>query len=132
MKKLKDDTNRFLKNRLHTATNPNQGDRWKVLCVCSGGVLRSPTAAVILSQEPYNCNTRAVGIVEGFALIPIDKVLLEWSDEVVVMDGMMEYGIRDMGYEKNIVNFDIPDMFDYMEPELIELIKEQADIHFKD
>lgn len=88
--------------------------------------------AAILAQEPYNCNTRAVGIVSSFALIPIDKVLLTWADEDVVMDKMMEYELRDMGFDGNIVNADIPDTFDYMQPELVELIKEVADEHFID
>lgn len=35
------------------ARNSYQGDYRKVLCVCAGGRLRSPTAAVVLSQAPY-------------------------------------------------------------------------------
>ena len=122
----------FTMNRKHNSTNPYQGDRWKILCVCSAGLLRSPTVAAILAQEPYNCNTRAVGIEESYALIPLDDVLLNWADQVVVMDGMMKMRIEELGFDGNIVNFDIPDMFEYMQPELVELVKEQADEHFTD
>src|SRR5258708_32622248 len=74
-----------LMNRLGNITNRFQGKYKKVLCVCSAGLLRSPTAAFVLSQEPYNFNTRAVGIEEEFALIPIDRVVVEWADEIVCM-----------------------------------------------
>ena len=58
------------RNRLHNATNPYQGSYKKVLCVCSAGMLRAPTAAVVLSRPPYDFNTRAVGTDLGTALIP--------------------------------------------------------------
>ena len=72
-------------NRLFNCSNPYQGKAKKVLCVCSAELLRSPTAAVILQQE-YGYNTRAVGVEDSFALIPIDDVLIEWADEIVCAD----------------------------------------------
>lgn len=41
-------------NRLAIARNGYQGSYKRVLTVCSGGVLRAPTAAWVLGQEPYN------------------------------------------------------------------------------
>ena len=52
----------FLMNRIANSTNPFQKDYKRVLCVCSAGLLRSPTAAYVLSQAPYNYNTRAAGL----------------------------------------------------------------------
>ena len=66
-----------LMNRLANTHNHYQGDAKRVLCVCSAGLLRSPTAAFVLSQEPFGFNTRAAGIAEDFALIVVDDVLLE-------------------------------------------------------
>ena len=43
-------------NRLANTQNKYQGKYKKVLCVCSAGLLRSPTAALVLSQEPFNFN----------------------------------------------------------------------------
>ena len=60
------------RNRLGNVNNGFQGKFRRALCVCSAGLLRSPTLAEILSQAPYNFNTRAVGITKEFALIPID------------------------------------------------------------
>ena len=59
-------------NRLANTHNPYQGDFKKVLCVCSAGLLRSPSTAFVLSQDPFNFNTIAAGINEDYALIVVD------------------------------------------------------------
>ena len=46
------------RNRLSNVNNRFQGNFKRVLYVCSAGLLRSPTLAEILSQAPYNFNTR--------------------------------------------------------------------------
>lgn len=113
-------------NRLANCHNRFQGEAKRVLCVCSAGLLRSPTAAVVLSQEPYNYNTRAAGLVPEFALIPVDNVLLEWADEIVCMTddqaGELSIIVPD---GKRIVSLDIEDNYGYRDPELIRLIKEK-------
>ncbi len=110
------------RNRLYNCKNSYQGDYKKVLCVCSAGLLRSPTTAFVLSQEPFNYNTRAAGLVEDYALIPVDDVLLEWADEIVCMneDQQVELAKRT---EKPIINLDIKDNFAYRENKLIKAIK---------
>jgi len=113
-------------NRLHNASNPWQGKYKKVLCICSAGLLRSPTVAFILSQEPYNYNTRAVGMDDSFALILIDEILIQWADELVVMKYSQAIEIKDkFKTEKPICILDINDNFSYRDPELMELIKEK-------
>jgi predicted protein tyrosine phosphatase len=112
------------------AQNPFQNDHKKVLCVCSAGLLRSPTAAVVLSQPPYNFNTRAVGCVTEYALIPIDEVLVEWADEIVCMEQSHVDRIqRDILHSgsKTFVVLGIPDRFPYRDPELVEAIKASYD-----
>ena len=123
----------FLMNRLANCTNRYQGKYKRVLCVCSAGLLRSPTAAFVLSQEPYNFNTRAAGLTPEFALVPVDRVLLEWADEIVVMSAQQAEQIRAMlEDEKQIVVLGIPDNFRYRDPELIRLIRESYDKHTKE
>ena len=123
----------FLMNRLANCTNRYQGKYKRVLCVCSAGLLRSPTAAFVLSQEPYNFNTRAAGLTPEFALVPVDRVLLEWADEIVVMSAQQAEQIRAMlEDEKPIVVLRIPDNFRYRDPELIQLIRESYDKHTKE
>lgn len=113
-------------NRLGNTGNRYQGDYKKVLCICSAGLLRSPTAAVVLSLEPFNYNTRAAGLVEEYALILVDDVLIEWADEIVVMDlgQKRELERKFKPLLKPIINLDIKDDFVYRDPELIRLIRE--------
>lgn len=114
-------------NRMANCHNMYQNVNKKVLCVCSAGLLRSPTTAVVLSKPPYNHNTRAVGCSGEFALIPVDEVLLEWADEVVCMEKEhMERIYTDFpDYKREVIVLDIPDRFKYRDEELIKLIKER-------
>ena len=126
-------------NRLGNAGNRYQGLYKRVLCVCSAGLLRSPTAAFVLANDPYNFNTRSVGINEEFALIPIDKVHVFWANEIVVMDKRQENVVKSLIGEINwdtlidtittptVYNLNIPDDFQYRDPDLIELIKTRYD-----
>lgn len=113
-----------LMNRLANCKNPFQGNFKKVLCVCSAGLLRSPTAALVLASEPFNFNTRAVGAVPEFALVPLDKVQLEWADEIVVMESKMADAIVKVT-NKPVKCLEIQDNFRYRDPELIRLIKDR-------
>mgnify|MGYP003425547833 CR=1 FL=1 len=119
-------------NRIANTSNRFQGETKKVLCVCSAGLLRSPTMAVVLSQEPYNYNTRAAGLSKEYALIPVDDVLLHWADEIVCAESWMSQEIEEMlkalGMEhKDIIALDIPDKYEYRNPELMQLIREKYD-----
>lgn len=112
-----------LNNRLHNCTNPCQGNTKKVLCVCSAGLLRSPTAAVVLNRE-YGYNTRSCGIEPSFALIPFDEVLAHWADEIVVMEPY-QIGLVPKPYSHKVVCLDIKDSFEYMDEVLQQQIKEK-------
>jgi predicted protein tyrosine phosphatase len=115
-------------NRLANSSNRFQGEYKKVLAVCSAGLLRSPTTALVLSQEPYNYNTRACGMEENFALIVLDDVLLEWADEIVCMTKDQEERLLLMDHGKPIKCLDIEDSFAYRDPELVKLVKERYKI----
>ena len=116
----------FLMNRLMNSGNVYQGPAKRVLCVCSAGVLRSPTAAWVLSNEPYNFNTRAAGVTEEFALVPVDEVLLHWADEIVVMDERQAQIVRERLKEQTpIVVLNIPDIYGFRDPDLVNLIRER-------
>lgn len=112
-------------NRMANCHNRYQGKFKRVLCVCSAGLLRSPTTAFILASE-FGCNTRAAGLTDEFALIPVDDVLLEWADEIVCMEGSQAAMIRvKLGdAKKPVISLDIPDSFEYRDPELMRLIRD--------
>lgn len=114
-----------MNNRKHNAKNPWQGDAKKVLCVCSAGLLRSPTMANILAQHPFNFNTRAAGITSDFALIPVDDVLLHWADEIWTVNEGIALKLAEM-CDKPIFNLDIPDIFGFMDTQLQTLIINKA------
>ena len=62
-------------SRMQVAENYHQWTQEgteRVLCVCTGGILRSATASAILAGEPYNFNTRAVGVDKRYALVAVD------------------------------------------------------------
>ena len=108
--------------------NRFQGESRKVLCVCAAGVLRSPTAANVLHNE-YRLNTRSAGIEEEYAIIPVTARLLMWSDEIVCMESWQAQEIHEMlaqmGIQRYVVCLNIEDNYSYMQPELVELIKER-------
>lgn len=115
-----------LMNRLHNCKNPYQGSRKRVLCVCSAGLLRSPTTAFVLSNEPFGFNTRAAG-VHNYALVPVDKVLITWAQEIVCMEkshrNQLEVDFGDLLVDKVVNVLNIPDNYEYRDPELMEMIK---------
>jgi predicted protein tyrosine phosphatase len=58
---------------------------------------------------------------DEYALIPVDDVLIEWADEVVVMESWMYHKLEHKPC-KVLICLDIEDRFSYMDPELQETI----------
>ena len=122
------------RNRLANSQNPYQTDAKKVLCLCSAGLLRSPTAANVLHRE-YGYNTRAAGVSEDYALIPVDDVLLEWADEIVCVEpsvfGKLEYWLKTNSEHDSVkvfakvITLQVPDIYSFMEQDLQEAIYDQ-------
>ncbi len=108
--------------------NRFQGEDRKVLTVCSAGCLRSPTAANVLHNE-YGYNTRSAGLEEEYAIIPVTARLLMWADEIVCMESWqtqeIDVMLNVMGIQRRIVCLNIDDNFSYMQPELVDLIKQR-------
>lgn len=116
-------------NALHNSKNPFQGDFKKVLTVCSAGLLRSPTLAWILGQDKYN--TRSCGI-HDYALIEIDSILVHWADIIIFLHQDI-FDICPLPYKsvknKQIIIFNIPDEYQFRDPKLIDLLKEECIKH---
>ena len=112
----------------HECRNTLDWKSRKVLCVCSAGCLRSPTAASVLHTE-YGYNTRSAGIEEGYAIVPVTARLLMWADEIVCMESWQAREIHEMlaqmGIQRRVVCLNIDDNYSYMQPELVELINER-------
>ena len=117
------------------AMNRWQGEWPRVLCVCSAGLLRSPTLAWVLSNPPYNCNTRSAGSYPEYALVYAEGVLIHWAERIVFAsrkncDMLQEYIPNGkIFYVLDIP--DIPDKFPFRHPALVTLIhKELQRVHF--
>jgi predicted protein tyrosine phosphatase len=119
--------------RIGNCSNRHQGGYKKVLTVCSAGMLRSPTIAWVLGQDPYGYNCRPAGYVQEYALVKVDDVLLTWADEVVCADLEHLYYVKDrlkdLDLDKPLVNLNLPDIYEYRDPELVKLIKERYDAY---
>lgn len=121
-------------NRIGNAANPYQGRARKVLCVCSAGLLRSPTAANVLHAE-YGFNTRACGVFSEFALIPLDEALIYWADEIVfVQPSTLAAAIERFPKLRDdpgcvLTTLNIPDEHEWNAPELRAAIKHQYEEH---
>ena len=113
--------------RSKAAHSPHQGPEKKVLCVCTDGLLRSPTMAHML-HATYGYNTRSAGIRESVALQSVDDVLIEWADEIVCTDPTVRdrlLAIYKVPENKTIVTLNIADRYGYMELYLRRLIRTQ-------
>jgi len=103
----------------------------KVLFVCTQNRLRSPTAEAVFSTQP-GLEVMSAG-TSSDAENPIDAELIEWADVIFVMENVhrkklnLQFGslLRD----KRIVVLGIPDRYRYMDPELIEILRERVPTH---
>ena len=114
-------------NALHNVGNPNQTNAKRVLCVCSAGLLRSPTTANVLHKE-YGYNTRAAGINEEYALIPVTPLLLHWADEIVCMEPHQKEDLETLLsqndlYTTQVYCLNVPDRFQWQDGKLTAFIK---------
>lgn len=108
-----------MNNRLANTKNIYQTEAKRVLCLCSAGLLRSPTMANALHKE-YGFNTRAAGVVQEYALIYADQALYFWADEIVCANQEVAEELNDgwLG-KKKVVVLDIPDKYEWNDPKLV-------------
>lgn len=96
-----------------------------LLFVCTANRMRSATAHQIY-EEDERFTVKSAGTAST-AQVPLSEFLLEWADSIVVMEKRHRNWIRKRYshiYEtKKIVCLYIPDEYDYMQSELIALIR---------
>jgi predicted protein tyrosine phosphatase len=92
-----------------------------LLFVCNQGRNRSRSAAELLEESH---ETRYAGL---YSERPLSKVDLVWADVIFVMEEFQRREIAsrfpDEYLKKQILSLDIPDMFSYNDPELLELLE---------
>ena len=116
------------RNQLYNVGNASQGSIKKVLTVCSAGLLRSATLQNMLIRE-YGYNVRNCGTVESYALIPISEALVLWADEIIFVNDENYQHVKQELEKLNVIDkchiLDIPDMYNFNDPELLEICKDQ-------
>jgi protein-tyrosine phosphatase len=103
-----------------------------ILFVCGRNKRRSPTAVKIYKND-LRINVRSAG-VSGKSQTQLSNKLVEWADIILVMEN--KYKARILGTFHHvdlprIENLDIPDEYQYMDEELIDLIKVGTEYHLK-
>jgi predicted protein tyrosine phosphatase len=96
-----------------------------LLFVCSENRLRSPTAEAVLSQYE---GVEAIGAgTNTDADTPVSGDLIEWADVILVMENSHRNNIskkyKELLKGKKLAVLDIPDMYERMQPELVQLLK---------
>ena len=97
----------------------------KLLFVCTINRMRSATAQKIYEND-VRFEVKSAGTDED-ADTPLTAELLEWAESIIVMEKHHRNYIRkhfpEIYRTKKIVCLYIPDVYEYMQPELIELLK---------
>jgi predicted protein tyrosine phosphatase len=87
---------------------------------------RSPTAEAIFKNHPH-IKARSAG-TEPSARIKVTEKQLLWADKIFVMEKRHKERLRQKFdfalQDKEIIVLDIPDDYQFMDPELVEILKE--------
>ena len=99
-----------------------------ILFICRENTMRSPTAETIYAQEGMH-HARSAGTARR-GKGEITKEILLWADTIFVMEEIQEAFLREKFpeevCERDIITLHIHDNYYYMEPELVDLIKERV------
>jgi predicted protein tyrosine phosphatase len=113
--------------------NKTNESKIKILFVCTVNRLRSATAHKIYESD-NRFEVKSAG-TDKSANTVISLDILNWADIILVMDKQHNNFIRnkfpDIHKNKKIVCLHIPDIYDYMQPELISILKEKVEDIYK-
>lgn len=99
-----------------------------LLFLCSQNKLRSPTAEAIFS-EYTTVEVDSAGL-NNDAVTPLSPEQIHWADIILVMENSHKNRLNRKYKEhlagKRVVVLNIPDDYDYMDSELIEILKDRC------
>ena len=97
----------------------------KVLFLCTHNRLRSPTAEQVFSTWP-GVETDSAGLGAD-AEMPLSPEQIKWADVIFVMEKVhrrrLSAKFRRYLNGKRVICLDIPDEYEYMPPELVQLLE---------
>lgn len=99
-----------------------------VLFVCSQNRLRSPTAEQVFADWPgVQCSSAGTNLRADNPLTP---ELVEWAELIFVMEkthrDKLQARFRAQLRDQRVVVLGIPDDYDFMQRELVDLLKEKV------
>ncbi len=96
-----------------------------LLFICTLNQWRSPTAEHIFKKTP-GISVRSAGTASN-ARHTVNSTDIGWADVIFVMEkkhqAFIQEKFREVLKNKKIVNLNIPDEYQYMDPELVEMLK---------
>ena len=102
-----------------------------VLFICSQNMLRSPTAEKVFADYP-GLTTRSAGTAED-AEKPVTAEMIEWAEMIFAMENLHYRLLHERFGEllagKPVITLRIRDEFEYMDPELVNILKEKVPPH---
>lgn len=100
----------------------------RALFICTQNRLRSPTAEHVFSQWP-DVETDSAGLGND-ADVYLSSEQIAWSNIIFVMEKAHRHrltaGFRQHLNGKRVICLDIPDDYEYMQPELVRLLEAKA------
>lgn len=105
----------------------------RALFICSQNRLRSPTAEQIFASWP-EVETDSAGL-GGDATVPLSSEQIAWATIIFVMEkahrNRLSSRFKRYLNGKRIICLDIPDDYEYMQPELVTLLERKAGIYLR-
>jgi predicted protein tyrosine phosphatase len=102
-----------------------------ILFICSQNRLRSPTAEQVFADYP-GLEVSSAG-TNNDAENPLTAELVSWADIIVVMEkqhrAKLKRRFRSALRGQRVICLDIPDDYEFMQPELVELHKTRMARH---
>lgn len=99
-----------------------------ILFICTQNRLRGPTAEQVFADWP-GVETASAGLGND-AEVPVSPELLAWADTVFVMEKVhrtrLSAKFKRHLNGKRVICLDIPDDYEYMDPDLVELLKQKV------
>ena len=101
--------------------------------MCRQNRKRSATAERLFGKRE-DLDVRSAGTAAD-ALVRVNLHMLEWADVIFVMDGdqrrWLETAFKDHAALAKVVCLDIPDTFEFLQPELVALLEARVTGHLR-
>jgi predicted protein tyrosine phosphatase len=100
----------------------------RVLFLCGKGRQRSPTAEQVFADHP-GWETDSAGLsADADQFVSAEQI--EWATHIAVMENRQLARLRKafpkLVSGRKVISLDVPDDYEYMQPELVELLKQRV------